>query len=110
MALEIHTSDKQKFTTSVICNITEAKFESNIHLIFTRGCGIDVFGFNSITGEFWGKQMVKNSCVFHFTLIVDDINDKESTIKITQHIGNNETIAQFIKQLTMVITVFRLIE
>jgi hypothetical protein len=110
MALENHHSNKHTFTTSVICNITEAKFENNIHLIFTRGCGVDVFGFNSITGQFWGKKMVKNHCVFHFTLTVDDINDKESTIKITQHVGNNETIAKFTKQLRTVITLFRLVE
>jgi hypothetical protein len=110
MALESRSSNKQQFTTSVICNITEAKFENNIHLIFTRGCGVDVFGFNSITGQFWGKKMVKNNCVFHFTLVVDDINDKESTIKITQHVGNNETIAKFTKHLCTVITLFRLVE
>ena len=61
MALESHSSNKQQFTTSVICNITEAKFENNIHLIFTKGCGVDVFGFNSLTGQFWGKKMVKNT-------------------------------------------------
>jgi hypothetical protein len=110
MALESHPSNKNTFTTSVICKITEAKFENNIHLIFTRGCGVDVFGFNSLTGQFWGKKMEKNSCVFHFTLVVDDINDKESTIKITQHVGNNETIAQFTKHLCTVITLFRLVE
>ena len=110
MASGYHTSNKNTFTTSVICNITEAQFENNIHLIFTRGCGVDVFGFNSLTGEFWGKQMTKNNCVFHFTLTVDDINNKESTIKITQHVGTNETIAKFTKQLCNVITVFRLVE
>ena len=71
---------------------------------------VDVFGFNSLTGQFWGKKMVKNSCVFHFTLVVDDINDKESTIKITQHVGNNETIAKFTKHLCTVISIFRLVE
>ena len=110
MALESHSSNKQQFTTSVICNITEAKFENNIHLIFTKGCGVDVFGFNSLTGQFWGKKMVKNICVFHVTLVVDGINDKESTIKITQHVGNNETIAKFTKHLCTVITLFRLVE
>ena len=110
MELETHSSNKQKFTTSVICNITEAKFEKNIRLIFTRGCGVDVFGFDSITGQFWGKKMEKNSCVFHFTLVVDDINAMESTIKITQHIGNNETIAKFIKHLCTVISLCRLVE
>jgi hypothetical protein len=111
MASGHHTANKRAtITASVICNITEAKFENNIHLIFTRGCGVDVFGFNSITGQFWGKTMVKNNCVFHFTLIVDDINDKESNIKITQHVGNNETMAKFTKQLCTVVTLFRLIE
>jgi hypothetical protein len=111
MASGYNTSNKRTpITSSVICNITETKFENNIHLIFTRGCGIDVFGFNSLTGQFWGKQMVKNTCVFHFTLILDDINDKESNIQITQHIGNNETLSQFTKQLCSVVTVFRLVE
>lgn len=110
MALENHSSNKQTFTTSVICNITEAKFEKNIGLIFTRGCGVDVFGFNSLTGQFWGKKMEKNTCVFHFTLVVDDINNKESSIKITQHIGNNETIAKFTKHLCTVISLCRLVE
>ena len=54
--------------------------------------------------------MEKNSCVFHFTLVVDDINDTESNIQITQHVGNNETIAKFTKQLSAVVTLFRLIE
>ena len=111
MASEYNTANKHApIKSSVICNITEAKFENNIHLIFTRGCGVDVFGFNTLTGQFWGKKMEKNSCVFHFTLVVDDINDTESNIQITQHVGNNETIAKFTKQLSTVVTLFRLIE
>ena len=110
MALESHTSNKQTFTASVICKITEEQFENNIHLIFTKGCGVDVFGFNSLTGQFWGKKMVKNQCVFHFTLVVDGIDNKDSTIQITQLVGNNESIATFTKHLCTVITLFRLVE
>ena len=111
MASGHHTANKRAtITASVICNITEAKFENNIHLIFTRGCGVDVFGFNTLTGQFWGKKMEKNSCVFHFTLVVDDINDTESNIQITQHVGNNETIAKFTKHLCTVISLCRLVE
>jgi len=86
------------FIHNVNCNINEKTFAENIHMIFVSGCGLDVYGFDSINREYWGKKITKNRCVFHFTLSINE--NCEITIKLV--IGTKDEIINLSKQILAV--------
>lgn len=81
----------------IISGFNKKIFTNNINIIFNT-CDINVYGFNNSNDEYWGKKMVSNICIFHFTLSIIDMEDGTSQLKLTMLHGKKEEIKKLINK------------
>lgn len=103
-------------------SINKKMFLDNMNIIFNN-CDINVYGFNNSTKEYWGKKNNSNNCILHFTLSINDLIDKKnlgvdleckndnemSEITIQFLVGKKYEIQQFLKKLTSITNIVKMI-
>ena len=78
------------------CNINKYKLLEVIQFTLTKKSYFNIFGFNKINSEIWGKKFCRNICIFYFTLNIDYYEIDYSIMTINFFIANNKEIDNFI--------------
>lgn len=80
---------------TIICNISERVLNDKIRDILGR-CNLKVYGYNTLTDEYWGKKQSKNG-ELSFTLFIIKNTDNQSSIVFEFITSNNFCITNFVE-------------
>jgi hypothetical protein len=69
---------------NIICDI--------INIIFNEFCQLDVYGYNKLNDEFWGKRGAK----LYFRLELKELDKKNTTIIINPVIGDEDEVKKLL--------------
>jgi hypothetical protein len=94
---------KQKIpkTFNILCEIDKYKIYEVIDIIFKECCNLDVYGYNKLYDEYWGK---KNDTYFKLNVIKYDVNI--STISIIPIFYSEKQIKNIYKQILESINIY----
>ena len=67
--------------------------------IFEEVSEFNVFGYNKLLNELWGKKMIKSKSNLHITLSISKINFSSSCIKIYPILGSQKEIKKIILKI-----------
>ena len=77
---------------TIICNINCLILNDLVFNILANDCDLNIYGFNRINGEYWGKKSEKSVTKMHFTLTIYKKDYITSYITISPIVGNESEI------------------
>jgi hypothetical protein len=105
-----HKMEKVKFRyiqpITIICNVNIEYLYEIIEKNLEYNDGLNVYGFNKKTQEFWGKKIIKSVNKLHFNLSIHKKDYSQSYITITPIVGTNLEIEKLLANITSFIRLF----
>jgi hypothetical protein len=68
---------------TIICNVNIENLYEIIEKNLEYNDGLNIYGFNKKTQEFWGKKIIKSVNKLHFNLSIRKLDYSQSYITIT---------------------------
>jgi hypothetical protein len=91
---------------TIICKIGKEELSDLIKNILVNNCELDVYGFNRITDEYWGKKIEKTVNKLHFNLSIYKKEYYSSYITITPFVGTNIEIQKLLFKILGVVKLY----
>jgi hypothetical protein len=91
---------------SIHCDIDRNKLSDIIQFSFSQKGDLSVFGYNTISQEFWAKKIIKDDFLLHFTLTINSIGYESSNIIITPILGSDKEIKNLVHNVKEMINLY----
>lgn len=92
---------------SFICDIDANILSNLLQYAFRQKGDLNIFGYNSSSGDFWAKKIIKNNFVLHFTLNVIQNGCGKSNIRLVPLIGSDLEIKRLVFYIKNVIKLYK---
>jgi hypothetical protein len=92
---------------SIVCNINKNKIYDIIKFTFLDISELTVFGYNNYSEEFWGKKIIKNSYLLHFTIKIQSYGYEESALIISPLVGDDNEINMIVKSIHEMVELYQ---
>ena len=76
------------------CNMSKSQLDGKMrNILYNLHC-LEVFGYSNYDDYYWGKIIINNTCVMHFTVTIEPIDSSNSLICITSLNKHEEKLNQ----------------